>query len=128
MNLNELKAAILEDGVIDASEVEQIRKVVYSDGKIDREEADFLFELNDECSSSSNDNSWQIFFVDTICDFLLKDENSPGTIDEDEANWLISKIDKDGTVDSTEQALLSALKSRSKSIPGILTDFINKSI
>jgi uncharacterized membrane protein YebE (DUF533 family) len=49
--LSSLKAAILEDGIIDEAEVEMIRKVIYGTGgaggaAVERVEADFLFELN----------------------------------------------------------------------------------
>ena len=46
-SLEELKKDVLEDGVIDAKEVQEIEKVIYADGKIDQDEADFLFDLND---------------------------------------------------------------------------------
>lgn len=126
MDLTKLKASILEDGRIDASEVAQIKDVIYADGKIDKDEADFLFDLNDGCSGAKNDVSWEEFFVKAICDYLLMDEQSPGSVDSDEAKWLIAKIDKDGTVDETEKALLIALKSKSKSMPDSLNDFIAK--
>ena len=68
-NLNALKIAILEDGVIDAHEVKQISAVIWDDGKIDREEADFLFELND--SKKSAVPEWTALFVKAISAHLL---------------------------------------------------------
>ena len=118
--LEELKKSILEDGVIDAQEVEQLREVLYADGVIDKEEAEFLFELNDVVSGKENDASWEQFFVKVISDFLLEDENSPGEIDEEEAKWLLQKIQGDGQLDKTEQALLTNLKNKSKNFPKIL--------
>lgn len=44
MNLQEFKAELLADGVIDAEEVAKLKEVLYADGIIDKEEADFLFE------------------------------------------------------------------------------------
>ena len=44
LSLEQFKAAILEDGVIDADEVAKIKTRLYEDGIIDREEADFLFD------------------------------------------------------------------------------------
>jgi hypothetical protein len=126
MKLESLKASILEDGKIDAAEVAQIKLAIYEDGKIDKEEADFLFELNDACSEAENDPAWASVFIDAICNYLLDDEQSMGEVDENEAKWLISKIDKDGTVDNLEKLLLNTLISRSKSVPEILTNFISK--
>jgi hypothetical protein len=117
---SELKKSILEDGVIDASEVKQLREVLYADGKIDMEEAEFLFELNDAVSGKSNDPAWEVLFVEAITSFLLEDETSPGEIDDEEAKWLLEKIQGDGQLDKTERALLDNLKKKAKVLPEIL--------
>jgi len=120
MNLVELKNEILKDGVIDEDEVKQIAIAIYEDGKIDEEEANFLFELNDACSGKANHASWGELFIKAIVDYLLTDEVSPGTIDDDEAKWLADQIGGDGQVDPTEKALLEKLKADSKNFPDIL--------
>lgn len=119
-NLKELKKSILADGVIDEQEVIQLREVLYADGIIDKEEADFLFELNDAVSGKENHSSWEKLFVEAITSFLLDDETSPNEIDEEEAQWLIAKIQGDGQLDKTEKALLENLKKLSKNFPEIL--------
>ena len=124
MNLQEFKAELLADGVIDAEEVAKLEEVLYADGVIDKEEADFLFELNDAVTGKANDASWDAFFVQAIADFLLKDEVSPGEIDKDEAAWLVEKIGADGQVDGTERTLLEKLKAEAKSFPANLAAMI----
>lgn len=119
-NLKELKKSILADGVIDEQEVIQLREVLYADGIIDKEEADFLFELNDVVSGKENHSSWEKLFVEAITSFLLEDATSPNEIDEEEAQWLIAKIQGDGQLDKTEKALLENLKKQSKNFPEIL--------
>lgn len=116
-----LKGAVLADGIIDAAEVEMIRKVIYGTGgaggqAVERVEADFLFELNDATSGQPNDPSWQQLFVEALCAHLLEDEVSPGVVDEDEAEWLIGRIEKDGVYDDNEKALLAALKKQAKGV------------
>ena len=118
--LSELKKSILEDGVIDAAEVKQLREVLYADGKIDQEEAEFLFELNDAVSGKDNDPAWEALFIEAITSFLLEDETSPGEIDEGEAQWLLAKIQGDGQLDKTERALLENLKKKAGALPDIL--------
>ncbi len=115
-NLTELKTSILADGVIDASEVGLMRKELYADGKIDRAEADFLFELNDATSGKANDSTWQAFFVEAVTDHLLEDEVSPGEVDAAEADWLIGHIEKDGVYDENEKALIQNLKAKAKTM------------
>jgi len=111
--LNELNKSILADGVIDEQEVKQLREVLYADGVIDKEEAEFLFELNDAVSGKENHLSWETLFVDAITRFLLEDETSPGVVDE-EAKWLLAKIQSDGKLDNIELTLINNLKAKSK--------------
>ena len=105
-----------------------LRKILYEDGVIDQDEANFLFELNDAVSGKNNDPSWKTLVVEAISSFLLDDEKSPGEIDSDEAEWLISKIQGDGTVDDVEKALLIDIRSKAKKISPAMTDFINKNL
>jgi uncharacterized membrane protein YebE (DUF533 family) len=119
-SLSELKKSILADGVIDAAEVKQLRQALFADGKIDKEEANFLFELNDAVSGKANDAGWSALFVEAITSFLLDDEDSPNQIDEQEAQWLLAKLQGDGQLDATERALLNNLKSKAKNFPASL--------
>jgi hypothetical protein len=104
--LEQLKTAILADGVIDGDEVRTISAAIYEDGKIDREEADFMFALNDAVSGKENHYSWKDLFVKAITDYVLKDDTSYGSVDDEEADYLIGKIQGDGKIDEIEQALL----------------------
>lgn len=114
-SLDDFTTAILDDGVIDSDEVAKIKERLYEDGVIDREEADFLFALNDAVSVKENDPSWSDFFVEAISDHVLKDDESPGSIDEDEAAYLIEKIKGDGSVDAVELSLLVNISANSTS-------------
>jgi len=116
-NLKELKKSILADGVIDEQEVKQLREALYADGVIDKEEAEFLFELNDAVAGKANHESWSTLFIEAITSFLLADETSPGEVDEDEAKWLVEKIQGDGKLDEIEAALLKNLQSKAKKLP-----------
>ena len=119
--LESLKAAVLEDGVINDAEVQMIRKVIYGRGSgegegVDRVEADFLFALNDAVSGKNNSPAWRDLFVEAIAKHVLEDEASPGEIDEAEADWLASRIEKDGVCDEVELALLSHVKAEASKI------------
>lgn len=115
--LEQLKKELLEDGLIDAQEVQKLQEVLYADGVIDKDEANFLFELNDAVSGHANHPSWNQFFVKAITSFLLEDEVSPREIDDEEAEWLYSKVIGDGQVDGVEKKLLQNLKKEAKSFP-----------
>lgn len=128
-SFEEIKADILEDGIIDESEVTKIKTRLYADGVIDKEEANFLFELNDAASGNENHSSWQEFFVEALTDHVLKDDETPGVIDEDEANYLIEKISSDGKVDQIELNLLINIcdKATGES-PDIFNSFVLESL
>ena len=122
--LEQLKVSILADGVIDAEEVITIKNAVYEDGKIDREEADFMFELNDAVSGKENHYSWKDMFVKAITDHLLKDDTSYGSVDDEEADYLIGKIQGDGKIDEIEQALLLKIIEKATDTCDKFQDFV----
>jgi uncharacterized tellurite resistance protein B-like protein len=126
--LIELKNSILADGKIDADEAAQLRDILFADGQIDQEEADFLFELNNAVSGNGNDESWNQLFVEAIAGYFLADENSPNEIDDSEANWLLEKLQGDGQIDQTEQALLKQLAVQATTMPESLKVFIQSNI
>lgn len=127
-NFKELKQAILADGIIDANEVKQLRQLLYEDDVIDRDEADLLFELSDATSGADNDASWQALFVKAISDYVLKDEESPGVIDDDEAAYLMGKIEADGVIDANELALLVNIAATGKGAPADFNVFVLNSL
>ena len=122
--LEQLKTSILADGVIDADEVRTINQAIYEDGKIDREEADFMFELNDAVSGKENHYSWKDLFVKAITDHVLKDDTSYGSVDDEEADYLIGKIQSDGKIDEIEQALLLKILEKATGTCEKFQDFV----
>lgn len=64
------------DGVIDATDVERLRTVLYAFGGgaavgVTREEAEVLFDLNDRTSEVANDPAWSDLFVKAVANFLM---------------------------------------------------------
>lgn len=123
--LEEFKTAILADGVVDAEEAAQIERRIFADGKIDQEEADFLFAVNDGVSGKENAPQWQEVFVKGLSSYVLEDDTTPGVVDEDEAKYLIDRIQGDGQVDPVEKALLANIRSQAKEIHPSLTTFMD---
>ena len=113
-SLKELLTEITADGVVDAAEVAGIRSRVFADGVIDRDEAEFLFAINDAVSGKANDPGWKVLFVEAITNHVLNDERSPGVVDDEESVWLVQKIEGDKQIDEVEKALLAAIKKNAK--------------
>lgn len=123
-SLKEYKIELLADGVIDASEAKKLEKLLFADGKIDSEEAEFIFEINDAVSGKNNDIAWDELFVKAIISYMLDDTDSPGEIDEAEADWLYNRIKGDGQIDNLERELLLQLKTQSKNFPSKLEELL----
>jgi hypothetical protein len=120
--LADVVKSILADGIIDDAEINALKNRLYADGKIDTEEAEALFQINDAAKGKSNSAEWNKFFADAISDYLLRDEKSPGIIDDDEAKWLIAKIERDGEIDDNEKFLLKTIKEKATSLPPTLRE------
>ena len=121
--LTELVAEITADGVVDAAEAKQIRERVFADGRIDKEEAEFLFAINNAVSGKANDSAWNDLFVEAIAAYVLNDEKTPGVVDDEEAQYLIAKMQADAQVDQTELAALVQIAATAKSTPDALQTF-----
>ncbi|MBA1144250.1 hypothetical protein [Mesorhizobium neociceri] len=105
-----------------AEDVVMLRAEVFADGVVTRGEAEALFALDatakDKCSE------WPQFFVEAVTDYIVHQEKPAGYISEDNANWLVSTISRDGLVDSlTELELLVHVLERAKSSPGRLSAY-----
>ena len=87
-------------GVIDAADVETIKRVIYGPGgggsyTITRREAELLFELNNATAEKKNAPSWRKMFVDAVGNFLMFPRAAPRVVDADEAKrreaWLAER-------------------------------------
>lgn len=116
--MKELVKQILEDGKIEASEVQKLRATILADGKVDEEEAKALFKLNEE--ANEKDSSFKDLFVEGIKSFILED----GVIDEKEEKFLLENICSDGQIDENEKALLEALAAET-TLPETLASLID---
>ncbi len=108
---------------IDADKVKEFRTKIYKNGKVERKNAEALFKFNKKVSGAVNDPSWKELFIEALTDHFLKDEISPGVIDEDEAAYIIGKIKPDG-IDDTELELLVNITSKAKSCHESFNAFI----
>ena len=123
-NFEELKKELLADGIIDAAEVKTLEGIIFEDGVVDKEEADFLFELNNAVSGKDNAPEWKDFFVKAITSFVLDDEASNGEVDDEEAKYLYDQIKGDGQIDDVEKALLENIKAKSRNFPDLLAELL----
>lgn len=124
MTLEELKNAIIADGIVDAEEVAQLRTILLADGVIDREEADLLFALNDATTGNNNSPEWKAFFVEALTAHVLADDNTPGELDAEESTYIIDQINGDGQVDALEVALVTNIAKVATKVTPEFTAFV----
>lgn len=126
--MRELIEEVIADGVVDAAEVTQLREAFYADGVIDEEEVRAIFEINDAVSGNDNDASFTTLFADVVSAFVLEDEETPGVVDEDEANLIVELMEGDGQIDANEVAALTKIKAEAKIIHPTLGSLIEANL
>ncbi len=114
--LAQLADEILGHG-IDADEVLRLRREVFTDGIVSRDEARLFFYLT-EHADTGNDEAWYDFFVEALSDFFVWKQEPEGYLSDEDAAFLVEEITRDGRIDNaTEFALLVNVMSRLRSSP-----------
>ena len=122
--LETIRRAIVDSGSITFDDVVSLRELVYSDGKIGQKEAEVLFKLRKELNDFGNLKEWNRFFIQAICDYILDDDRSPESIDDQEATWLINQIGEDEIIDDVERRLLRKLRKKARHFPSSLQNIL----
>lgn len=106
---------------ITAEELRALRGEVWGDGSVSAPEAEKLFDLNRLVEPSSE---WTDFFVEAICEFMLSQGEPRGYVTEDEASWLLRRVNREGRVETNaELELIVKLLERAEYAPGSLRRF-----
>ena len=74
--------------------VEELRKEVMADGVVTKEEVEMLWEKKDSQEGNTS-SEFDAFFAEAVMAWLLAD----GKIDEEEAQFLVDKINEDEDID-----------------------------
>lgn len=120
-----LALEITQDGKVDASEANILRAHIFADGEVSREEAELLISINNTVSGNENSPRFDALFVEGVTASVLEDSTSPGTVDEEEASWLVSQFSSDGKIDTNERAALANIKQRARgTLPASLTNLM----
>lgn len=117
--LEELRDDIIRQNSFTQEDVDALAELIRADGGMDLKKANILFEIKEHVKGKAP-SSFRKLFVNSITKFLLEDEDSPGKIDRDEAQWLRARIQYMGEFDSYDRALTENLRRRSINFPKIL--------
>ena len=122
MQFSDIAAQVATDGRIAAEEILVLRQLGWADGRMNPDEAEALFNTNDALHEP--DREWCDFFVEALSHFVVNTVAPQGYVDQEMADELISRIDRDGRVDSfAELELLVRVQEISTSTPASLRSY-----
>ena len=115
--------AAAADGQITADELLALRREGWGDGIITREEAEALFALNEALHHRTPE--WVDFFVEAIGEFVLNAAPPRLQCNQEEAEWLIAQVDRDGKVETmAELEALVRILERAENTPDLLKNYV----
>jgi len=109
-DLKEFELHIAEHGRVDSHELEALHRLIYADGKVNREEADFLVVIHKRVRVRNQ--AFEQFFYKAIKDHILAN----GKISAGEAEWLRQMLFHDGKIDDEERRFLHQLKGEAQEV------------
>ena len=83
---------VASSGKVEASQIAELRRAIYSDGIVSRAEAEVLFDI--ERARKAHSDAWSQMFVEALTDYALNREPPAGYLSDDTAGWLIGEITK----------------------------------
>lgn len=115
-------AGLTSKNKITSEDVTMLRREVFADGVVTRGEAEALFALDQTARDKCGE--WAPFFVEAVTDYIVHQEKPEGYISEQNADWLVRTVSRDGMVDSrTELELLVHVLEEAKSSPDQLSAY-----
>lgn len=110
------------DGAVSAEEILTLRRAGWADGTMSPAEAEAVLALNDALAERSPE--WCDFFVEAIGEFVINGTAPKGYVSEENAAWLIARLDRDGSLDSmAELELLVRVLERASDAPASLKTY-----
>jgi hypothetical protein len=109
--LREIEEPIIANGRIQEHELKLLEDLLYTDGKIERNEANFLVELHKRVQIRSP--AFEKFFYKALKDHVLAN----GSIGPGEVKWLRDVLLDDDRIDDEERKFLRELKGEAGKFP-----------
>jgi hypothetical protein len=117
-----LLARIAGSRRITAEDALDIRRTIFGEMDITPIEAEALIALDEAAQERSPE--WSMLFVEALTDFLVRQRQPAGYVDEAGADWLLSVISRDGQIRTdSELDLLVHILEAAERAPRRLTDF-----
>jgi hypothetical protein len=123
MHFADIARQAAAEGAISAEEILALRRTGWTDGVMKPDEAEAVFALNDALDEPTTE--WSDFFVEAIGEFVINGTAPKGYVSEDNAAWLMARIDRDGALQGmTELELLVRVLERGLNVPDRLKAYV----
>ncbi len=109
------------DGHVSAEDVIFLRRTVFADGVVSRDELATLFTLGRR--APAGDPEWADYFAEAASDFFLREEEPHGYLTEEEFQHLSSLTGRNGPT-ALELGLLVTLMEKAVATPPAMAEFI----
>jgi hypothetical protein len=120
--MSDVLTDVMKSKKITASQVLELRRALYNDGVAEAGEVDRLFTMDE--AATDCDPSWTELFVEAVTDYIVEQVEPQGHISEENANWLIDRISRDGIVKTaSELEILAKALEKAQSSPRRLVGF-----
>ncbi len=107
---------------ISDEDVITFRREVFEDMLVSRAEAEGVFALNDSVEDTCK--AWNDFFVEVMVDYCVNQAKPHGYMSDNNADWLVAQITKDGRLDSnSELELVVKVIERATQVPTLFAAF-----
>ena len=90
--------AVTQSGMVRAEDVARLRREVFADGSVSRDEADALFAL--EASDARKCAEWTSFFVEAITNHVVWEMRPTGVVNESQGERSIARADAAGSLNA----------------------------
>ena len=120
--MSDVLTDVMQSKKITASQVLDLRRALYNDGVAEGGEVDRLFTIDE--AATDCDPSWTELFVEAVTDYIVMQVEPQGHISEENADWLIDRISRDGVVKTaSELEILAKVVEKAQSSPQRLVSF-----
>jgi hypothetical protein len=100
-----------------------LRKVIYgADIVLTQVEADAVFKLNADAGAISPE--WAALFSEAMADFVVRQQEPEGFVDDAKADWLISSVKRHARIREDEVEMLLHVVELADQTPARLSDFV----
>lgn len=118
---------LISKSSITADDVVHLRREVWSNGIVDRSDAEALLALDHGCDDK--DPAFTAFYIEALTDYMVWQADPPKYISEENAQFLIDNVVKNGRIDSgSELMMLANVLYWALSAPAVLGEFVLDSV